>query len=111
MLDSDDKKTLEVSEVWKFAAAIGISCSISLFGQWMGDSSKYITETDVEKLILAKSAITQIEMAHQSDSLLALKNVVENNNDILTEVRLELSSMREERKAWIRAVDSAKKPD
>jgi hypothetical protein len=101
MTDSNEIKTLEVSEIWKFAAAIGISCSISLFGQWVGDSSRYTTEADVEKLIAAKAAVTATEMRHQAESLTELKHVVENNNKVLTDIRTELAAMREERKVWL----------
>lgn len=96
-LSDRNKFSLDVSEIWKFAAAIGISCAISLFGQWIAGASQFTTEIQVNKLIEAKYAIVQNEMKHYDETIKELKKVVENNNLVLTDIKVELAALRRER--------------
>jgi hypothetical protein len=101
-MDTNDKTTLEVSEIWKFTAAIAISCVISFGGHWLSDTSKYTTVDDVEKIITVRQESFQVELKHNVESLRELKTVVENNSKVLNDIRIELAAMREERRLLLK---------
>lgn len=85
---------LEISEIWKFAAAIGISCAISLFGHTVTDSSKYVNTTEVKAMIDEKHLIVESEMKHYGEALKQLTTVVDNNTKVLYEIKEELAANR-----------------
>lgn len=93
---------MEVSELWKWAAAIGVSCAISFCGNWITESSNYVTEEDVIKIVNSKNESFQLELKHNYESLRELKTVVENNSKVLNDIRVELGAIREERKLLIK---------
>lgn len=101
MTKGDDYR-MEVSELWKWAAAIGVSCAISFCGNWITESSNYVTEEDVIKIVSAKNESMQLELKHNYESLKELKIVVENNSKVLNDIRVELGAMREERKLLLK---------
>jgi len=88
--------TVEVSDLWKYLSAIGISCAISFGGHWLTDSSRYITSDDAEKIVSTKQLILENEMKHYDTALSELKRVVENNNTVMQGVKEELSAMRQD---------------
>lgn len=85
---------LEISEIWKFAAAISISCAISLFGTYMTNGNKYTSETMVKDMIDAKHMIVENEMKHYGKALDQLTTVVDNNTKVLYEIKEELAASR-----------------
>lgn len=85
---------LEVSEIWKFAAAIGISCAISLFGSYLTNGNNYTSETMVKDMIEAKHLLVENEMKHYSKTLDQLTTVVDNNTKVLYEIKEELAASR-----------------
>lgn len=93
--------SIEISDLWKYLSAIGISCAISFGGHWMSENNKYVTDSDVEKIISSKQEILQNEMKHYEAALAELKRVVENNNTIMQGVREELATMRQEIKNYL----------
>ena len=85
---------LEISEIWKFAAAIGISCAISLFGHTLTDTSKYVNSAEVKTMIDEKHLIVESEMKHYGEALKQLTTVVDNNTKVLYEIKEELAASR-----------------
>ncbi len=109
MTEPNDVSKLEISEVWKFAAAIGVSCALSFCGNWVTQSSNYTTEADVLRIVESEQRSVQLELKHNNESLKELKTVVENNNKVLGDIRIELGAMREERK--FRQINNVKSTD
>lgn len=96
---------LEISEIWKFAAAIGISCAISLFGHTITDSSKYVNTTEVKAMIEEKHQLVESEMKHYGKALEQLTTVVDNNTKVLYEIKEELAANRGSRNKLIDKLD------
>lgn len=96
---------LEISELWKFGAAIGISCAISLFGHTITDSSKYVNTTEVKAMIDEKHLIVENEMKHYGKALEQLTVVVDNNTKVLYEIKEELAANRGSRNKLIDKLD------
>ena len=72
---NETKNSLEIAEVWKFAAAIGISCALSFCGSWMTHMNQYTTIEDVDKIVATNQETLNMEIKHSAESILSLIHI------------------------------------